>query len=535
MKKRKKKRNANRRDVVDVNSGTKRRNRSWKEIYMDRGEESGLKVRVKAVDREQMVMRAVDVERLIDEDHPARSIWEFVGRQDLGRFYREIKTVEGGLGRTPWDPRMMITLWVFAYSEGVGSAREIERLCEYHPAYQWITGMSVVNYHSLSDFRVENGEALKKLFVEILAALESQGLITMTRVMQDGTKLEAAASKSSFRKEGKLRGLLRVAAEQVEALEQTEEGQENSERVRQAKRRASRERKKRLEAALKELESVRESKSGREEKDKVRVSTTDPDARIMKQSNGGYSPSYNVQVTTDSQEKIIVGVRVSQAGNDYGELVPAIEEAKQNTGRSPEQVVVDGGYISAANVMSMHEKQIELIGPLPDNTAKTAGLARTKAIDPGFRAEEFIYDPDRDRYTCPLGQTLRYEAKQPHRGDMRFIYKSDPKVCATCKSKQQCCSGSEHGIRSITRKERLPIMAKFEARMVTEEAREIYKQRSAVAEFPNLWLKEKLGARKFKLRGLAKVGIEALWLCLTYNIINWIRISSSPVESGLAT
>ena len=125
MKKRKKKRNANRRDVVDVNSGTKRRNRSWKEIYMDRGEESGLKVRVKAVDREQMVMRAVDVERLIDEDHPARSIWEFVGRQDLGRFYREIKTVEGGLGRTPWDPRMMITLWVFAYSEGVGSAREI--------------------------------------------------------------------------------------------------------------------------------------------------------------------------------------------------------------------------------------------------------------------------------------------------------------------------------------------------------------------------------------------------------------------------
>src|SRR5215471_21216985 len=175
-----------------------------------------------------------------------------------------------------------------------------KRLCEYHPAYQWITGMSVVNYHSLSDFRVENGEALKKLFVEILAALESQGLITMTRVMQDGTKLEAAASKSSFRKEGKLRGLLRVAAEQVEALEQTEEGQENSERVRQAKRRASRERKKRLEAALKELESVRESKSGREEKDKVRVSTTDPDARIMKQSNGGYSPSYNVQVTTDS-------------------------------------------------------------------------------------------------------------------------------------------------------------------------------------------------------------------------------------------
>src|SRR5262249_42190745 len=95
---------------------------------MDGGEESGPKVRVKAVDREQMVMRAIDVERLIDEDHPARSIWEFVGRQDLSGFYREIRAMEGGLGRSPWDPRMMITLWVYAYSEGVSSAREIERL-----------------------------------------------------------------------------------------------------------------------------------------------------------------------------------------------------------------------------------------------------------------------------------------------------------------------------------------------------------------------------------------------------------------------
>src|SRR5215470_3413535 len=475
---------------------------------MGRDEESGLKVRVKAVDREQMVMKTVDVEKLIDEDHPARSIWEIVGRENLEGFYREIKTVDGGLGRSPWDPRMMITLWIYAYSEGTGSAREIERLCEYHPAYQWITGMSVVNYHSLSDFRVENGEALKKLFVEILAALESQGLITMTRVMQDGTKIEAAASKSSFRREDKLRGLLKVAAKQVEALEEREEGQENSERVRQAKRRAARERKERLEAALKELESVRESKSGREEKDKVRASTTDPEARIMKQSNGGYNPSYNVQVTTDSKQKIIVGVRVSQAGNDYGELVPSIEEAKQNTGRSPEQVVVDGGYVSAANVLSMHEKQMQLIGPLPDNTAKTAGLARTTDLDPAFQADKFSYNAELNHYTCPLGETLRNAGKQTSRGDIWYLYRSDPKVCAGCDSKLLCCSGSKGPSRTVRRKERLPIMAEFEQRMVTDEVRKIYKQRSVVAEFPNLWLKEKFGARKFKLRGLAKVGIE---------------------------
>lgn len=494
---------------------------------MDRGEESGPKVRVKAVDREQMVMRAIDVERLIDEDHPARSIWEFVGRQNLSAFYREIRAMEGGLGRSPWDPRMMITLWVYAYSEGVSSAREIERLCEYHPAYQWITGMGVVNHHSLSDFRVENGEALKKLFVEILGALSSQGLVTMTRVMHDGTKIEAAASSSSFRRETKLREFLGLAEEQVEAMERAEEDEVND-RVRQAKKRAAKEKKERLEAALRELEVVRASKSGQEEKDKAKSSMTDPDARIMRQSNGGYGPSYNVQLTTDSEEKIVVGVRISQSSSDFCELQESIEQAEENTGRAPKQVVVDGGYISAANIISLDEKHVELIGPLPDNDAKTAGLARTRALDPAFLPQQFSYDSNLNVYICPLGETLRYFGKQTKSGDIQYVYKSDPSVCGACAKRQQCCGSHKAGARSIIRKERLPIMAKFEERMTTEEARMIYKQRSAVAEFPNLWIKEKFRVRRFRLRGLAKVGIETMWLCLTYNIKQWIRLSINP-------
>ena len=126
--------------------------------------------RLKPVNRKQLLMRTVDVERLIVEDHPARAIWEFVGRLDLTAFYRDIGAVEGVAGRSAWDPRLLISVWVYAYSEGVSSAREVSRLCEYDPACQWLTGLEEINHHTLSDFRVAHKEALDDLFKKVLAA-----------------------------------------------------------------------------------------------------------------------------------------------------------------------------------------------------------------------------------------------------------------------------------------------------------------------------------------------------------------------------
>ena len=131
--------------------------------------------RLELVNRQQMVWRAVDVERLIEEDHPARAIWECVGHLDLSAFREVIAAVEGRAGRPALDPQLLISLWIYAYSEGVGSAREIARLCEYHPAYQWLTGLEPVNYHSLSDFRVDHQAALDQLFTQVLGWLSAEG------------------------------------------------------------------------------------------------------------------------------------------------------------------------------------------------------------------------------------------------------------------------------------------------------------------------------------------------------------------------
>jgi len=167
------------------------------------------------VNRNQLLLRTVDVEQLVEPDHRVRAIWELVGRLDLTRFEQPIAAVEGRAGRPAWDPQLLISLWVYAYGEGVSSAREVERRCEYHPAYQWLTGMQAVNHHTLSDFRVGHQEALDELFAQLLGVLSAEGLISLERVMHDGTKVKAAASGDSFHREKTLRAHLEAAKKQV--------------------------------------------------------------------------------------------------------------------------------------------------------------------------------------------------------------------------------------------------------------------------------------------------------------------------------
>ena len=154
----------------------------------------GREPRLQRVNRKQMLLRAVNVEQLIPDDHPARAIWELVGRLDRSPFHHEIEAVEGVAGRPALDPQLLISLWIYAYSEGVSSAREIARLCEFDPFYQWLTGLEAINHHTLSDFRVDHQGALDELFTQVLGLLSAEGLIALQRVMHDGTKVKACAS-----------------------------------------------------------------------------------------------------------------------------------------------------------------------------------------------------------------------------------------------------------------------------------------------------------------------------------------------------
>ena len=221
--------------------------------------------RLEAIERDQLVLRPVNVEELVAPDHAVRAIWEVVGRFDLSSFCAEIKAVEGVAGREAKDPRLLSSLWIYAYSQGVSSGREIQRLCEYHPGFQWLTGLVPVNHHTLTDFRVKHKEALDQLFSEVLALLSLDGIITLERVMHDGTKVKAYAGTDTFRTEERLREHLKQAQEQVAAMGDPANAPEVAPRVKAAQERAARERQARLELALVELEKIRSQKETKEE------------------------------------------------------------------------------------------------------------------------------------------------------------------------------------------------------------------------------------------------------------------------------
>jgi len=312
------------------------------------------------VNRNQLLLRMVDVEQLVEPDHVVRAIWEMVGRLDLKGFTADRKAVEGVAGRPSFHPHLLISLWLYAYSEGVGFAREVERRCQYHPAYQWLTGMGEVSYHTLSDFRVQYQEALDELFAQWLAALAEEGLITLQRVAHDGTKVKASASGASFHREATLRAHREAAQERVRLLADPQQ-EEGSPRTVAARKRAAREKVEKLQQALQEIQQVQAGESGKKKSER-RVSETDPEARKMKQSDGGFAPSHNVQISTDAEHGLIVGVSVTQSGNDEGELLPALEEIQRQMGRPPEQVLVDGGFTTREAILGTAERGVDLIG-----------------------------------------------------------------------------------------------------------------------------------------------------------------------------
>ncbi|MGH7393669.1 MAG: IS1182 family transposase [Candidatus Rokuibacteriota bacterium] len=328
--------------------------------------EAGGAARVVSPNRAQIELRPVDLESLLAEDHPARAVWEFVESLDLSPLYAEIESVEGRAGRPATDPRIFVALWLYATVEGVGSARAIERLCDQHDAYRWICGGVSVNHHSLSDFRVGQVEWLDGVLTQSVAVLMDSGAVELQRVAQDGVRVRASAGASSFRRQTSLERCLAEAGEQVQRLrrELEEDPEATSRRQAAARRRAAEDRRQRVTRALAQMPEVA-AKKKQEQRDQARVSSTDPEARVMKMADGGFRPAYNAQLAVDTQTQIVVGVEVSNQGSDQGQIVPMLDQLEQRYRRVPAQTLVDGGFAGLKQIETATERGTEVYAPVP--------------------------------------------------------------------------------------------------------------------------------------------------------------------------
>jgi transposase len=447
------------------------------------------KARVVMPNRAQVELRPMDLESVLPAGHQARLVWAWVQAQDLSAMYAVIKVREGGVGRAAIAPQILFALWLYATLQGQGSARALSRLVMEHDAYRWISGGVQVNYHALSDFRVEHGKALDDMLTTSLAALMSARAVKLERVAQDGMRVRANAGAASFRRRGTLDECLKRARERVDSLKdqvQTDPGRDNR-KAQAARERAQRDMAARVQKALErlpELEQTKRRNGGKPED--ARASTTDADASVMKMADGGYRPAVNTQFATDCASQIIVGVDVVTAGSDMAQLAPMVEQVQQRCGQAPEQWLADGGY-PAHEQLDAVAGQTEVYAPVPEPGAKKGktgeASARIEPGEPGESAEQ------RDKYA-------------PKPGDSQAV-------------------------------------KQWRERMKQPQAQEIYRDRAATAECVNAHARNR-GLRQMPVRGLAKVRCVALLYALAHNLMRTVAlvpqlIGLAPIPSNLVS
>ena len=318
-------------------------------------------LRLSCANREGVTPVPTRLDAILPADHTARLIWDALTLLDLTAFYASVRVSNTGPGRSAIDPKLLLALWVYATAEGESSARHISELCVCHLGYMWLCGGVTVNYHTLSDFRVQHAAAMEALFTELVGHLLVAGLVDLEHVAQDGLRVRASAGAASFRRQPTLEAGLVEAQAVWASLPATSD---TPTKPQAAQARAARERVAHLEAALAAMPAARAAKQTETEKAEARVSTTDADARVMKMADGGFRPAYNFQFAADTQQRVIVGVDVTTQGSDMGQAVPMVAQVGECCGQLPDDWLMDGGYSDLRSIDRCQAKGVRVLAPV---------------------------------------------------------------------------------------------------------------------------------------------------------------------------
>ena len=408
----------------------------------------------------------MSLEQMVPENHFVRTVVRFVESLDLSELYEAIKAKDGHAGRTPIDPRILFSIWLFATLEGETSGRRISTLTERDTIYMYLCGGVSVNYHTICDFRVDHADLLERVLTDSIAALHCTGLIRLETIAQDGMRVRASAGTGSFRREDSLKEAQQKAKEYLQQLNENDSNDDDTRPGQQAARqRAAEEKVERIDEACAQMEELKvrhekrnRHKSAKDRTSDPRASTTDPDARRMKMGDNGFRPAFNVQFASDAAAMVIVGVDVTNEGTDSGQLEPMYENVCERYDVTPENYLADGGFRSKAGVNALGSNGTKFFGPLPNEKKQLAA--------------------GEDPYSARGGENALFTA--------------------------------------------------YRQRMGTDEAKEMYRRRAAAAEFPNANCRN-LGLHQFRIRGLLKAKAQSLWHAIAYNFRRFcsLRVENS--------
>ena len=401
------------------------------------------------------------LDQLLPPDHDARAVWHLAQQLDFSAYHARVKAVEGRPGKPPFRPDVLFALWLFACLRGVGSSRELHRRCREDLPFQWLCGGDPPDYHTLADFYSDHAERLRDLFVSHVAALRSQGLVDLKRVTLDGTKVPGDASAASFHREPTLQRHLAEAQAHVDAWQKERACSQGLTARQQAARR----------------------RAARERDERLRRAVEAVHA-VQRQR--------------------------AAIANRKGAPPPEVARASEADADVRRMKFPDGGFALAYNVHTV----LELSNELVVTTAVTNQQSDNGLLRP------------------LMEQVEREQGSKPQEvlADSGFIDAQDidhlegAGVCVVMPPKNEK-KEKKAGLDPYARKRRdKPRVAAWRARMGTPPAQAAYRQRCGPAERVHAWMEQRRW-RRFRLRGLVKAGIEALWQALAHNAGRLLRLA----------
>jgi transposase len=462
---------------------------------------------VAGLDRSQTMLFPERLEDYVAAENPVRFLDAFIAQQDLAAL-SFTKARCAGTGRPPYDPAMLLKLYLYGYLHRLRSSRRLEAECLRNVELIWLTGKLAPDFKTIADFRKDNLQPLKALARQFTLLCRQLELFGGELLAIDGSKFKAVNSRDKNFNAGKLQELLAHTdariAEYFAALE-TADAQPPVEPA------LTREALAQKIAALQEKKDWHEELLGQLDAEQKQISTTDPDSRRMSTAQGNVV-GYNAQLAVDAKHKLIAADDVTNEVTDITQLANVALAAKQNLELQQADVVADAGYYNASEVSRCVEQGLTPHIPKVDTSANTArGL---------FGKSQFHYEAAKDVYICPANQELTYRSSTFELGRELRYYRASG--CQQCALRQRC--HRSQGNRRLSREANEHLMEQMAARMQAHP--EKFKLRKQLAEHPFGTIKRTLGYDHFLLKGLAKVRTEWSLITLAYNLKRVLNLVS---------
>jgi len=453
------------------------------------------------LDRHQIMMLSYD--SMIAGDNPVRLL-DAMCRKFL-EDNPQLCSLKGqkNEGRKAYPPSVLLNLLVYGYFNGISTSRKLEKETHRNIEVIWLTEGLRPDHWTICEFRRENGKAVKAFLKTFRRFLKDQSYISGDKIVFDGSKIKAYASREMLTENGiikKLENIDQALSGYLKTMEEIDSLEDKDEKLRQE----IEELKKNIEKMESLKKSLDETNETLKRKQLKRIAPNDPEAVLVKGRNGKFA-GYNLQIGVDSKNHFIVSNHVTTDTNDRNQLGECVREAVSQLGTAPREAIADKGYANFKDILYLEEQGTECFVPVPVSE-------REKNEADGL---VFTYDKDSDSYTCPEGKPLNLIAKNIEAaGSLYNKYKC--KECSSCPVREKCTT-SKTG-RTIKRNVDQELIDNYKTKLKEDRSKKAIRERKGIVEHPFGTIKTLMGKSELVLCGKEKAIIELDLYIMAYNM-----------------